>query len=157
MGSSALQQTMEELTPYIFDPKPDNPFDEAIDKLKNAYFWAQVLEVGSGVQHGSATTVHGGFEYYIVELAPEDSRNIIFTPEEFLQLIVGHPFEGKFYGYSWTINQMAHDWHKILRQSFPHKRNLLVDKHVLRIDHRGQVLSVVTKEEAWKHIDILPF
>jgi hypothetical protein len=148
---------MEDLTPYIFDPKPGDPFDEAINRLKNAYFWAEVLEVGSGVQHGSVSTSHGGFEYYIVEPAPESSNNLIFTPEEFIQLMIGHPYGGKFYGYSWTINQMANDWKKILKEAYPHRRAINVNTHALRIDHRGQVLSVVTKEEAWQHIDILPF
>lgn len=148
---------MEELTPYIFDPKPDNPFDEAVAKLRNAYFWAEVLEVGSGVQHGSMSCRSGTYEYYIVESAPDDTRNPVFTPEEFVTLMAGHPHGGKFYGYSWTIKQMADDWHKILKQAYPRKKNIKVDDHVLRIDHRGQVLSVVTREEAWNHIDILPF
>jgi hypothetical protein len=144
-----------EITPYIFDPNPGDPFLEIANKTKNAYFWAQVLEVGTNVVHGTYQMMDR-LTYYVVEPKVYDSTECALTPEDFIQLIVGHPHGGKYYGYSWTIHNMAQEWHRIFKECHPHW-DAKVSNYALRINERDKVLAIVPKGEVWQTLDTLPF
>jgi hypothetical protein len=143
------------LSPYFFDePDPLTPFHKAVGDYKAWYFWAQVLEMGTALAHTTVSTASDGIIYFIID--PSLDNHPCISPEDFLDILTGYEDAGKFWGYAWTIQEMANNWHCLIQgryQGQPYN----VNDYALKINHAIQKVDIVPKTEIWKGIEEISF
>jgi hypothetical protein len=77
-------------------------------------------------------------------------------PEEFIGILAGREENAMFWGYSWTIKEMAANWHRLICMRYG-KTNYNVNDYSLKIDHASKKLEIISKAQIWKGIEEINF
>lgn len=142
------------ISPYLYPEVDSDPFIAHANEIQNAYFWASVMELGTGVNTHSIQLPEEGMEYLMVDIAqPGDG---CLSPEDFIDLLTGHEENKRFWGYAWTIHHMNERWKSIVGKALPNKEGN-ADRYAIEINLREQRVSIVDKEYVWKLVNQLEF
>ena len=138
------------ISPYIFDPTSTDKFFAHCAQIQNAYFWASVFEYGTGVGQHIFNNPGENFIYLVDPVA--EGVDGCLLPEEFLAILTGHYDNGRYWGYSWTIKSMVHEWEALLSDctSLPPGTNT---KEVgISICPKTRTYQIILKEDIWQQL-----
>ncbi|MBE9174463.1 hypothetical protein IQ225_02440 [Synechocystis salina LEGE 06155] len=132
------------LTPYLFTSERETAFSKRLNTLKNGYFWANVLETGTGVTYTSLDVKVPGLTYFLVEPSVDDQPFIL--PEDFLEMLSAH---------SYAIRELSEKWYSLLKR---HKIRVYnsVD-FALSINFESQRIAPEQKNLIWRGQEEIDF
>ena len=143
----------ENISPYLVIENQDDPFLRKIATLQNGYFWASVMELGTGIDRHLITLPEQGVSYFLTEPTNEGC----IAPEDMLQLLFSHEENKLWWGYSWTIHEMAATWNRFMERQLPEQSNPRTDDYAIKTDFNNRCVSIVPKELVWKIVQDIQF
>ena len=142
-------------SPYLFDTEhPQDEFQKVVGDYKAWYLWATALELGTALAHTMVSINQEGIVYFIVD--PSMDQHPFISPEDFISMLTGHEQDGKYWGYVWTIKEMARNWHLLLASRYP-DQNLNFHDYALQINEITKKIDIVPKAAIWKGIEEINF
>lgn len=144
-------------SPYLFKPETAKPncFERMLTDHKNWYLWAQILENGTDLTYMNVGfAMEENIYYFIVD--PCIDHHPCINPEEFINILAGSEENAMFWGYSWTIKEMATRWHNLIYKYYG-KTNYSVNDYGMKIDYDLEKLEIVSKDIIWKNIEEINF
>lgn len=136
-----------DISPYLFNQECADPFEAQANKVRNAYFWATVFELGTGVDTHKIYLPEEGIEYLLVDTAKPGEG--CMTPEDFLLLLTGHEENRRYWGYGWTIYNFNKEWMSIIKKTLP-QYPPSASKYAVEVDNKHKRVNIIDKEYVWK-------
>lgn len=131
-------------SPYLFRDDQETAFSKRLNTLKNGYFRANVLEMGTGIFYSNIDMKVPGLTYFLVEEICNDQPFI--SPEDFLEMLSAH---------SGAIRELSEKWHSLLKRHKIRVNNGF--DFALSINFESQRIAPERKNLIWRGQEEIDF